>query len=108
MRKTFSIGIFAFVLLLQSQSWAGSMGNGSATSGMQGVSLQQFRNESDAKKHCPGDTVVWGSSANRGIFFTSGAGPYSSRAGQQVRIGGFYACEADVKKAPRLKINSGG
>ncbi len=107
MHKTLPVGIIAFLLLLQSQSWAGSMGNGSATSGMPGVSLQQFRSEADAKKHCAGDTVVWGSSANRGIFYTSRAGPYSARDGQQTRVGGFYACAGEVKKAG-LKIDSGG
>ncbi len=107
MVKTLSIFVVGFLVLGQSQSWAGTAGNGSATSGMPGVSLQQFRYRSDAKKHCPSDTVVWGSSANRGIFYTNGAGPYSLSAGKRVRIAGFYACTADVKKA-RLKIDSGG
>lgn len=107
MRTILTIASTAFLLLAPTQSWAGSMGNGSATSGMPGVSLQQFRYEPDAQKHCPGDTIVWGSSANPGIFYTSGAGPYYPREGKQVRIGGFYACAADVKKAG-LKIDSSG
>ena len=34
---------------------------------------------------------MWGSSAHKGIYYVKGAGPQ--------RIGGFYACKADVKKA---------
>jgi len=78
---------------------AGSAGNGTAGSGMaqfqNGMNLPLYRYEADAERLCKGDTVVWGSSANKGIYFVKGAGPYSS-AGQ--RIGGFYACMADAKK----------
>jgi len=35
--------------------------------------------------------LFWGSSAHKGIYYIKGAGPQ--------RIGGFYACKADVKKA---------
>lgn len=105
MGKTVLFAILGISLFAQS-AFAGSMGNGSATSGMPGVSLQQFRNEADAQKKCPSDTIVWGSSRNLGIFYTNGAGPYTLRDGQHVRIGGFYACAADVKKAG-LKIDSG-
>jgi hypothetical protein len=68
-----------------SMAEAGTMGNGTAGSG-----FQQFRYEADAQKHCPHDNVVWGSSAHRGIYYTKGAGPQ--------RVGGYYACMADVKK----------
>jgi len=71
-------------------SQAGSMGNGTAGGG-----FPQYTFEADANRLCKGDTVVWGSSANKGIYFVKGAGPYSP-AGK--RIGGFYACMADVKK----------
>jgi len=47
--------------------------------------------EADANRLCKGDTVVWGSSAHKGIYYVKGAGPQ--------RIGWFYACTADVKKA---------
>ena len=70
---------------------AGSTGNGTAGSG-----FPQYTFEADASRLCKGDTVVWGSSANKGVYFTKGDGPYSA-AGK--RIGGFYACMADVKKA---------
>jgi hypothetical protein len=63
---------------------AGSTGNGAAGSGFPPY-------EADANRLCKGDTVVWGSSANKGIYYVKGAGPK--------RIGGFYACKADVKKA---------
>jgi len=65
---------------------AGSTGNGTAGSG-----FPQYTYEADANRLCKGDTVVWGSSANKGIYYVKGAGPQ--------RIGGFYACMADVKKA---------
>ncbi len=58
-----------------------------------------FRNtrfETDAIRLCKGDTVVWGSSANKGVYFVKADGPYTATG---KRIGGFYACEADVKKA---------
>jgi hypothetical protein len=65
---------------------AGSTGNGTAGSG-----FPQYTYEADANRLCKGDTVVWGSGANKGIYYVKGAGPK--------RIGGFYACMADVKKA---------
>jgi hypothetical protein len=78
---------------------AGSAGNGTAGSGMaqfqNGMNLPLYRYEADAGRLCKGDTVVRGSSANKGIYFVKGAGPYSN-TGQ--RIGGFYACMADAKK----------
>ena len=67
-------------------AWAGSTGNGAAGSG-----FPQYTYEADANRLCKGDTVVWGSSAHKGIYYVKGAGPQ--------RIGGFYACQADVKKA---------
>src|ERR1700704_1077173 len=69
---------------------AGSTGNGLAGSG-----FPQYTYEADANRLCKGDTVVWGSSANKGIYFVKGAGPYLP-SGQ--RYAGFYACMADVKK----------
>ena len=69
---------------------AGSNGNGTAGGG-----FPQYTFEADAIRACKGDTVVWGSSANRGIYFLKGDGPYSATGH---RIGGFYACMADVKK----------
>ena len=70
---------------------AGSTGNGTAGSG-----FSQYTYEADANRLCKGDTVLWGSGANKGIYFVKGAGPYSP-AGK--RVGGFYACKADVTKA---------
>jgi hypothetical protein len=72
-------------------SHAGSTGNGTAGSG-----FPQYTYEADANRLCKGDTVVWGSGANKGIYFVKGAGPYTA-SGQ--RFAGFYACMADVKKA---------
>ena len=69
---------------------AGSAGNGTAGSG-----FSQYTFEADATRLCKGDTVVWGSSANKGIYFLKSDGPYYGGK----RIGGFYACMADVKKA---------
>lgn len=74
---------------------AGSTGNGTAGSGQarfnNGMGLQQFRYETDAQKHCANDSIVWGSSANPGKFFTKGAGPQ--------RVGGFFACMAEARNA---------
>jgi hypothetical protein len=67
-------------------SWAGHTVNGAAGSG-----FPQYTNRADADRGCAGDTVVWGSSENKGIYYVDGAGPK--------RIGGFYACMAAVKKA---------
>jgi len=65
---------------------AGTTGNGAA-----GTGFPQYTHEADANRLCKGDTVVWGSSQHKGIYYVKGAGPQ--------RIGGFYACKADVKKA---------
>jgi hypothetical protein len=72
-------------------AYAGSTGNGTAGGG-----FPQYTYEADANRLCKGDTVVWGSSANKGIYYVKGAGPYLA-SGQ--RYAGFYACMADVKKA---------
>lgn len=84
---TFAAGVACAALPVR----AGSAGNGTAGGG-----FPQYTFEADANRLCKGDTVVWGSSANKGIYFVKGAGPYSA-TGQ--RVGGFYACMADVKKA---------
>jgi hypothetical protein len=73
---------------------AGSAGNGAAGGG-----FPQYRYEADAKKNCRNDKVVWGSSAHRGVFYIEGTGPQ--------RIGGFYACMADAKKA-HMQIQGAG
>jgi hypothetical protein len=65
---------------------AGSTGNCAA-----GTGFPQYTYEADAIRLCKGDTVVWGSSQHKGIYYVEGAGPQ--------RIGGFYACKADVTKA---------
>ncbi|HEY1975532.1 MAG TPA: hypothetical protein VGG89_03185 [Candidatus Baltobacteraceae bacterium] len=49
-------------------------------------------------KGCKGDTVVWGSAAHRGVYYVDGVGPE--------RIGGFYACKSDVKKAGYTLVES--
>jgi len=73
-------------------SWAGHAGNGAAGSG-----FPQYRNRADAEKDCGGDTVVWGSSEHKGVYYVDGAGP--------TRVGGFYACMAAVKKAGYQVVN---
>jgi len=75
------IGVVGAVLPAQ----AGSAGIGTAGGG-----FSQYSHEADANRLCKGDTVVWGSSAHKGIYYVKGAGPK--------RTGGFYACMADVKK----------
>ena len=81
----------AIVAAAAAPAMAGSTGNGTAGSG-----FSQYTFETDATRLCKGDTVVWGSSANKGIYFVKGAGPYSATG---KRAGGFYACMGDVKKA---------
>jgi hypothetical protein len=85
---TVSIAVGIAVTAMPAQ--AGSTGNGLAGSG-----FPQYTYEADANRLCEGDTVVWGSSANKGIYFVKGAGPYLP-SGQ--RYAGYYACMADVKK----------
>src|SRR5258708_39509824 len=65
---------------------AGSTGNGAA-----GTGFPQYIYEADANRFCKGDTVVWGSSAHKGIYYVKGAGPQ--------RIGGVSPRKADVKKS---------
>ena len=69
---------------------------GSTANGTTGSGFPQYTFEADANRLCKGDTVVWGSSANGGVYFVTGAGPYSATG---KRVGGFYACMADAKKA---------
>ena len=83
--------ITAVITAVARPALAGSTGNGTAGSG-----FPQYTFETDANRLCKGDTVVWGSSANRGVYFTKGDGPYSATG---KRVGGFYACSADVRKA---------
>ena len=76
---------------------AGSTGNGTAGFGLpQYKDLSMYTYEADAQRLCKGDTVVWGSSQNIGIYYIKGHGPYSS-TGQ--RVGGDYACMGEAKKA---------
>jgi hypothetical protein len=82
----FNVSIALGVAVIAMPAQAGSTGNGAAGGG-----FSQYTYETDANRLCKGDTVVWGSSANKGIYYVKGAGPQ--------RIGGFYACMADVKKA---------
>ena len=70
---------------------AGSTGNGAAGSG-----FPQYTYQADANWLCKGDTVVWGSSDHKGVYYVKGAGPYLPTG---KRYAGFYACMADVKKA---------
>jgi len=49
---------------------AGSTGNGTAGSG-----FPQYTYRADADKGCRGDTVVWGSSAHKGVYYVDGVGP---------------------------------
>jgi len=46
---------------------AGSTGNGAAGGG-----FPQYTYEADANRLCKGDTVVWGSSAHKGIYYIQG------------------------------------
>lgn len=73
--------------------WAGSTGNGTAGSG-----FPQYTYRADADKGCRGDTVVWGSSAHKGVYYVDGVGPQ--------RVGGFYACMSAVKKAGYKVVTS--
>jgi hypothetical protein len=63
----------------------------SAQAGAAGSGFSQYTYEADAIRLCQGDTVVWGSSAHKGIYYVKGNGPQ--------RIGGSYACMADVMLA---------
>ena len=91
-RALFSISIAVGIAVAAMPAQAGSTGNGTAGNGLpQFKTLPLYSHEEDAQRLCKGDTVVWGSSANIGIYYIKGAGPQ--------RIGGYYACMADAKKA---------
>ena len=72
--------------------WAGSTGSGG------GYGFPQYTYRADADKGCRGDTVVWGSSAHKGVYYVDGVGPQ--------RVGGFYACMSAVKKAGYKVVTS--
>jgi len=86
---------FASGLLVAAPALAGGTGNGTAGSGQaghgNGADIPQFTYQADAERLCKGDTVVWGSSNQPGVFFTVGNAPQ--------RSGGFYACMAVARKA---------
>jgi len=94
-RGSISKALLAVSIVAATAGAAVSAQAGSTGSGMAGSGFPQYTYEADANRLCKGDTVVWGSSANKGIYYVKGAGPYTA-SGQ--RIGGFYACMADVKK----------
>ena len=81
-----SVSIAVGVASAAVSALAGSAGNGAA-----GTGFSQYTHEADAIRLCRGDTIVWGSSAHKGIYYVKGDGPQ--------RIGGFYACMADVMMA---------
>lgn len=88
-----AIVISTSLMFAAAPGWAGSTGNGTAGSG-----FPQYTYHADAVKGCKGDTVVWGSSAHRGVYYVDGVGPE--------RIGGFYACKSAVKKAGYTIVES--
>jgi hypothetical protein len=89
------LSVAAATALITGPAFAGGTGNGSAGSGQarhgNGADIPQFRYQADAERLCKGDTVVWGSSNQPGVFFTAHAGP--------TRVGGFYACMAVARQA---------
>jgi hypothetical protein len=90
-----SLSFAAIGTLIAGPAVAGGTGNGTAGSGQarhgDGADVPQYRYEADAQRLCKGDTVVWGSSNQPGVFYAAGAGPE--------RVGGFYACLAQARKA---------
>ena len=99
-KALFFVSIVVGVAGTAMSAQAGSAGNGTAGDGLpQFKSLSLYRYEADAQKQCPIDKVVWGSSAHIGVNFVKGAGPYHDAGAGPVRVGGFYACMADAKKA---------
>ena len=97
MHRLVSAAILLFaVLLMTVPSDAGTHGNGLAPTGqfdngMDRTDLQQFRNEADARRHCRGNQLVWGSSEHPSKFFTLDAAPE--------RRGGFFACMREARSA---------
>jgi hypothetical protein len=54
--------------------------------------IKQYKTEAGAQKHCPSDTVVWGSSES-GVYHMSGSKNYGKSKG------GKYVCMGEADKA---------
>jgi hypothetical protein len=76
--KTLVIGVAAAVLLL-------------AASAAQAATLHEYKTELGAQKHCPTDTVVWGS-PDSGVFHMQGTRFYGKSKG------GHYVCMGEALK----------
>jgi hypothetical protein len=76
--KTFAIYVAASALLV-------------AASGAQAAGIKEYKTEAGAQKHCPSDTVVWGSPES-GIFHLKGARYYGNTKD------GHYVCMGEAVK----------
>ena len=63
---------------------------GAATANAAGI--KQYKTEAGAQKHCPGDTVVWGSSES-GVYHMKDSKNYGKSKG------GKYVCMGEADKA---------
>jgi hypothetical protein len=54
--------------------------------------MKEYKTEAGAQKHCPTDTVVWGSSES-GVYHMSGARNYGKTKD------GHYVCMGEANKA---------
>ena len=63
-----------------------------ASSGAKAQSLTPFRNESQAQRHCPGDTIVW-LDFRSGRYYVKGQRRYASGAT------GSFVCQNEARDA---------
>jgi hypothetical protein len=79
------------MVLISAISLAGVIATAGALSTAASATVHRFKTEASAKDHCPGDTVVWGSS--RSIHFGKGSRYYGNSKGAA------YVCASEALAA---------
>jgi hypothetical protein len=78
-------------VLISALSLAGLIATAGALSTAVSANVHRFKTEVSATEHCPGDTVVWGSS--RGIYFRKDSRYYGKSKGAA------YVCASEAYAA---------
>ena len=79
------------IVVISAMSLAGVIATAGALSTAASATVHRFKTEESAKEHCPGNTVVWGSS--RGIYFGKGSRYYGNSKGAA------YVCASEALAA---------